>query len=397
MVCLALAFAIVAGVDQDQESKPLFPRLFPNPTGQNALEYYVQASDLADVRGAELWNPPYDGDRFGNIFPEAEEMARRTVDLLGLVRAGNKHPYIIPREGIGAGARTAVTKVARLLRQYAYVQFARGRPDAGTDVLLLLIEMSQGMYGAGAVRDDMHAWLLNLFAMGVFDGLYTSISLNGAEGILRRVPLPGMPIFGESWRKETARISATIDDPSLWIYTGFAGGIYEQMSASDRVEAKAQWSRLAQAVAADLAGFTIENESEWATMALRMKEYAAQVTAPLSPLVGLEALETVVLNDIQNRTTLRLLRVHALIATFRWRRGVLPLSLDELPAEAHFDPGTGKPYVYQRLTESAYDLYSVGSSWHGAIRLRDAGPRPRVDDRPPSFYNPFEAVATSFH
>ena len=64
-----------------------------------------------------------------------------------------------------------------------------------------------------------------------------------------------------------------------------------------------------------------------------------------------------------------LVRLHAHIAKYRWESGELPMSLDFLPEEERVDPAAGQPYIYQRFSEAAYDLYSPGDSYWGPIRL----------------------------
>ncbi len=87
--------------------------------------------------------------------------------------------------------------------------------------------------------------------------------------------------------------------------------------------------------------------------------------------------------DSAARSQIRYGLVLAILAIekFRWEHGgVLPNDLREVsPGAAVTDPATGQPYAY-RLIAGGYEVYSVGTSRLGMVRLsaspigRDAAP-----------------------
>jgi len=84
-----------------------------------------------------------------------------------------------------------------------------------------------------------------------------------------------------------------------------------------------------------------------------------------------------------SRTRLRLLELHAAILAFGWKRGRLPVTLDEVDAHLVHDPLTGQQFQYKLLTGGGYELYSLGNGQTGVIRLDSAVLRPgRTSDLP---------------
>ena len=78
---------------------------------------------------------------------------------------------------------------------------------------------------------------------------------------------------------------------------------------------------------------------------------------------------------MRSRAQFRLLRLHALIQSFKWQHGRLPRLITEAASAAEiFDPLTGEAFHYQPMP-SGYKLYSKGVSPTGEIELAYHKPR----------------------
>ncbi len=363
------AILLVAAIGANQQPEPLFPRLFPNPTGQNALEYYVRAADIARAARLDLWGPHLaEKPNAPERLEYEERMAPVTARVLDLVRVGNQFPVILPAGGEPHAAYTGIRLIARLARQYSRVQFVRGNPDRATDALLLLTEMSDRLHGSGGVIPLWVARAIDSVAFGGFHSAYTSISLDGANDILRRLDLHDPSLVEGYWNREIAKID-------------------DAVAAGDpQYDAKA-WAKArpkALLIATSLADVFAAEESLWMTLSTSLTKNEAPIAAESRQWLDAVTAQTLVRAFVANQTQRRLMRVHAHIAKYRWESGALPESLQDLPEEAQFDPAAGQPYVYQRFSEAAYDLYSPGNPFYGPISLLIKGmDMPRANPGPP--------------
>jgi hypothetical protein len=93
------------------------------------------------------------------------------------------------------------------------------------------------------------------------------------------------------------------------------------------------------------------------------------------------ASDTFVVNLVSDRVRLQLLGVHAAIRKYRWENGRLPEHLAELDLKGGLgtDPFSGKPLLYKKVSDSAYELSSIGGPTANA---EDSG-RPEYGRRVP--------------
>jgi hypothetical protein len=73
---------------------------------------------------------------------------------------------------------------------------------------------------------------------------------------------------------------------------------------------------------------------------------------------------------VRNRTQLRLAELHCHVMLFKRQHNRFPTSLAELGNNVkNYDPTTGGPYFYERVSEQSYVLYSLGTAETGRIDL----------------------------
>lgn len=348
------AIILVAAIGAGQQYEPLFPRLFPNPTSQNALEFYVRAADMASELRLEIWNPYLaETKNIPDRLEYEERMAPAIKRVLDLVRVGNQFPLRLPADQEPILALAGIKIVAKLALQYSRVQFVRGNPDEATDALLLLTEMSARLHGSGGAIQLLVAKIIDSIAFAGFHSAYTSISLNGANEILSRLELHDIGQVAGHWIRDIARVDDAVK----------AGD--EQYDAKVWGEARPK----ALVIASKLEDVFAVDEGQWMALSTSLTKNEVPIAGEEVQPLDAPMAQTLVRVVVRNRTQRRLLRAHAHIAKYRWESGALPESLSDLPEEARFDPAAGQPFVYQRFSEAAYDLYSPGNQYHGTIRL----------------------------
>jgi hypothetical protein len=258
-----------------------------------------------------------------------------------------------------------------VLFQYAQVQFAHGRPNEASDALLTAIEMSDRLAASGAQLTVLVARAVDGIALSAFNDNYTSIPLMAAEQILARVKVPDSGLLLEYWRSEASEVSRVLANPQgadSYRLSSLEG--LEGMTRAELSTLRTRWDAAAATGLAGMQGLFSQPESTWTKDKGRLDPSKLSADPNVLALMALLDPKRLVETAILWRTQRRLLRVHALIAKSRWENGKLPASLNELSAEAKLDPTAGAPYAFNRLTSSAYDLYSAGNRWFGDIRLK---------------------------
>ena len=351
------AIIAVAVIGADQQAEPLFPRLFPRPTGNNALEYYVRAADYAKVNGLDQWIPTSNGDdMYDGRLEHEERVAEGTKTVLDLIRLGNQRPLSLPDTELMMSAFQDIKHISKLAMFYSRVQFARGNPDEATDALLALFGITDNLRGSGGTDLYLIAIAVDSIACAGFHLAYTSISLNGAEQILEELELYDPSIGAGHWSREIALIDR-----------GFGSSVYDYDAE--------EWAKIrptAQLLAGTVADIFATDEKYWMGMSTEITKHLPKKIES-SGLPDEYAAQRFIRSTVANRTLRRLVRLHAHIAKFRWEHGFLPRSLDDLPEDARFDPAANQPFVYQLFSEAAYDLYSPGNAYHGKIQLKNFG------------------------
>jgi hypothetical protein len=366
-----LIVAAAPGVVPQQQSEPLFPQLFPAPTGQNALEFYVRAYDFARENNQRVVDAMELQESGATLLALEERYSTRAGEVADLVKKGNRFVCVFPAGDAGIRAHVGAKEIAKVLMQYGQVLFTHGRPNDAVDVLLAAMGMADRISVSGAPLALLVARAVDSISLVDFHYNYNSLPLAAAQQILARVKVPDADLFITYAEERAASIARDLRDKRRWTESDFDATMFEELSDPELAELRAQWSMTSAKAVARMREILTLPESKWteakpslSTPKLMDDPNVAVLFAAFNP-------DSLVQAAIMWRTQRRLLRVHALIAVAKWQSGGrLPTSLAELPDEARLDPTTGVPYAYVVLSPAGYDLYSPGKDYSGDIRLK---------------------------
>jgi hypothetical protein len=385
LACLT-AGGICAAQDQPEPPKPVFPQLFPRPTGQNGYEELVMAGDLA--RAAETRR-----EFFGTEIKLSEMRARLNEPdcrrALELLRQGLAKPIFSPRREINFNTTfpefATLRCLARLLGVAIYVQFANGNTGEAVQSLrdgLNLGYMLQGETLIGSlVGIAIDAIALRGFAnhldqlsardcdrliemarerlrrpdttLATMTGEYRGI-LNSIEEY-RKNPRAALEMFRESWGEDADKIEQQYA-PLIQSYLNNPAAA-AQLTNEVSTRVSQQFDNLM----ADL------RLPPWQRKGVEIKPDGtiAGYVAEMFTSVFAQATRKFTYEQAQ----VQLLGVHAAIRRSLWENQRLPDSLEELKLGAlATDPFTGKTLKYKVTGKKSYELYSAGPVYAGQER-----------------------------
>lgn len=366
-----LIVAAALGVVPQQQSEPLFPQLFPAPTGQNALEFYVRAYDFARQHNQRVVDAVELQQSGVTLLQLEERYSTRCADVADLVKKGNRFPCTFPEGSAGIGALVSAKETAKVLMQYGQVLFTHGRPNDAVDVLLTTMGMADRLAVSGAPLALLVARAVDSIALVDFHYNYNSLPLAAAQQILARVVVPEPRLFLEYTQADIASITRDLADKRRWTESNFDATMFEDLSDAELAQLRAKWSATSALVIVRMREVFSSPEAKWTEAKPRLSTAKLTDDPNLGVLLAALNPDSLVQSAIMWRTQRRLLRVHAHIAVSKWQSGGrLPTSLAELPEEARLDPTTGVSYAYVVLSPAGYDLYSPGKDYSGDIRLK---------------------------
>ena len=394
LVSAAFLFFATAGRAWAQDAPapprpPIFGQLFPQPTGQNGYEEWVQASDLirnnkgidrATEQGATLTMKR-------RLLAEPAVQSALHLLHVGLSKpapprleryADTKLPQYIP-----------FFKLGNLLAIELYVQFADGRVDAALDTL------DDGLHFGYRIQSDTGISILAgiVVANYVLEGLgphldqLSEYQCLRAQRIVEEMKALPSPLAFEmrAYQQEQTRMLDRLgaDPKGVENVLGDLGD--EEKWGADERDVAARLRR-------DPASLSLFANQAKAQLSAYYTEAIARLNLPpfqRKPLLfpghdtpGGKLLamfvipvEWYVRHNDEADARLRLLGVHAAIRAYRWEYNRLPQSLADLHIrDLALDPFTGAPLHYQN-NGATYDLFSSGA----VSTDRDGKP----DNRPP--------------
>lgn len=413
---------IPTGALQSERRQPLFPKLFPKPTGQNGMEDYVIAADRAAVSLYGQWSnweanrlqirrgfdvgPETRAEmlksRFGDPAKADPIAARRMVldgfgDIRDRVRQGNLKPVLSLRSQVDDIALFPVLaqfkNLTRFLTLEAYVAFADGNSASGTDALIEALRMANRL-----PQDDNISRLVTIAMTAIVNAEF--------ERHLDQLSA-----------KDIGRVQATLQSIPDWE----AGLLNAQVGQLDKYHALIQKAHeypkdrgeLASSLGLDEKAdklFANLNPAGWAAFVatvqelftMRMQEGKAILQGPESkwfaefkaqgwgkmegefqaPKDLSEAAEQFVdilvnltplwaQSEARYRTQLRLLRLHMRVLAYKWAEMRLPDRLGQAaPAKETEDTFAGGEFQYFPDPYGHYQLFSKGFHGTGRIDLK---------------------------
>ena len=340
LLCLLLIPPAAAQETPPSPAGPVFPFLFPMPTGQNGYEEIVKAGDIAVATPAI--NEAMDA---GYALTDKRRLMRQPqiMEALQLLRDGLAKPIRAPQGTDDAfKAFAGVRQLARLLSVEQYVLFADGKVgdaiQSARDTLRLGYAMQSQMLIGGLVGTAVDALAIRSLASRL-----DQLSARDCEALTK---------LANDW--------LAAPDPAI-----------------AALEAERQYAlKQVYAVAGGNSGITPEVHALITTRIrqvqnlLRLEPWKRRALPPIEgPTVAAELVKNLGLDDVYMRAldtfTLELARVqmlgvHAAIRRYRWEHNRLPASLQELKlGRLGIDPSNGEPFTYRRSSDTQYTLQSV--------------------------------------
>lgn len=323
----------------------------------------------------------------GSSLDKARRLSRLAQRAFQLVHQGLGKPIRDPRDPKSFDANTifpelpSFRSIARAYSKDMYALFADGQPNAAVQRGLEALRFSQQIDGFTLIQMLVSVSMQSI-VLAEFDRDMALIPEVQTQNIIDLVT--------ESVEQEPMWVTATLyeDEYSRRFLRDYASGTVhltdivvpdpevdetcKELDGLDR-RARADLARRVEAILDDRVRLVRDvggqPESEWfiefagGSTGDRLLDFLSQVLhVPIAQSQTTEA---------RLRTQLRLLRLHAAIAQFRWRNVRLPSSLDELRQPEYVaDPLSQKPFLYRRLAGDTYELYSEGVRQTGRIDLR---------------------------
>ncbi|MBI5706106.1 MAG: hypothetical protein HZC36_03845 [Armatimonadetes bacterium] len=412
---------------------PLFPKLFPNPTGQNGMEEYVLATDMVarsrfgdfqnwlgykmSPSGAEfaskeeldgLSKLPF-GDLRKTSVLEASRVALAGLDQVKeLVRRGNGKPVraLPPDSELRNTFLARMKLLAKFFACEANAYFAQGKSNAGTDSLIVCLSMAHHV-----PQDGYVARLVSLAMSGIvlaeFEKHLDQLSSPDCRSLtkaLAQLPQWDARIF-EAVEAEAHRFESSLRQMAARPSEAAQSEIYdEDWRKAILAVSQAEWPVIVERAKAKYAeslrtGVSVLKGSEelWIS-GLEAQGMSASGYSPKPPRSSAELADQLaggaiaILPQLANaeaktRTQLRLLRLHARILSFKWDEGRMPKDLSKLDAPAAEWRDTFANGTFQYLPDrfGHYELFSKGFPPHGRIDLRwrrDPNVKPDRGDEP---------------
>jgi hypothetical protein len=379
-----------------------FQKIFPNPTGRNGYEEFVQAGDM--VKNSE-------GNRlYEKAFAQNTSLLTLTVkrtivsdpavqQAFALIHAGVRKEVRSPHQNMDDETLlpelASCRAVARLMNVEMYVQFADGKVAPALDTF------ADGLrFGYLIQTDTVISGLVGIAVDAIMIRMCSDhleqLSARDCEKLLRittdwlSLPDPAIKVL-ESEKQMTMRVLKKYREDASKLKEVFNPG----PDASP--EEKQQFARVSNAlngnpasvgILFDKAALQIGAQYDQAIENLRRPVWERkEIKRPdengpngdAALLVGQMA--GIVLSQTSSayareQAKMQLLGTHAAVLRYRWENDKLPDSLEELKlGRLLLDPYTGKTLTYKRIDGHHYTLSSVGPYDTGSADTPPSGPR----------------------
>ncbi len=388
-----LAFALLAATSNSasaQEAreppKPLFPQLFPQPTGRNGYEEIVMAADLASAieYKVDLTSPDLSLTRRREALatPECRQ-------ALALLHRGLGKPISSPRQAVTFDTKlpdlARMRSLGRLVAADIRVCFADGRTRDAIGSLQDGLNLAIALHGETLIG-SLVAKAIEAVAINTFARHLDQLSAPDCERLLslarewERLPDPTIAAAEAELRGQLASLEVLRRNPAAaaetiraWFGEDVAQGAREnpqiQRLLANPAELSAALDRLGGALRSFYASVLTELKRQpWERRAPEVKNDGSLVGEALAAMTP--ALSAVTSRFTEARARMLLLGVHAGIRRYRWENDRLPGSLEELKLGAvAVDPCSGRPFAYRVTSPTSYELSASG------MLPTDGGPR----------------------
>lgn len=369
-----IATAVLAMVLAQQPS--YFQQAFPVATGNNGWEEYVMAADI--MRSPEAGRAVDRFDMATGRWDDSIESARATVAKYGracdLIRIGNKKPlrypwkedeYGFPSDPVGS----EYGQVAKLLCEEARVNFGDGRPAAAAESILTGLVFARRYSSGSTIEVLKGSAYYSMFFASLYRHLQ-SLDISGLRMLrgeldaqVEEVPPYVRTLLAdfERDRAEARKVFDNLDEDSEYFEVP---DIVFQLTPMQRTQYLVQIDKEILTLQNKVRAMFMQEERFWLDPVLEHADpvvrYAIDRTLYASrPMLA-----------VRNRTQLRLAALHCRVLEFKRTYNRWPDRLEELGGkEVWYDPASGGPFYYAKLSEQSYTLYSLGTPETGRIDL----------------------------
>ncbi|MEO7453870.1 MAG: hypothetical protein ABIV13_03805 [Fimbriimonadales bacterium] len=363
MITVIIALAIA-------QQSSFFARTFPNPTGRNGWEEYLMAADIgrAGNMGALLV-----GDSKISRLENDRKMVSSLSKAIEFVRVGNKkaatYPFLGGDDFMDPMVELSHIKLlGQVLSADVFANAADGKPTASSqsisDALILGRRVGEGQRISGLISVAMQGIALRALSLNLHRLDEKSLAdLAEQFGRIAREPSPLVEGYFGDFKRWYEIVPHILRDPES---VSFEEEVPEQilnLSATE-IEAATQEALRSMAEIDKRAREMFQREERfWLEPNLEHENAATAFilsnlpTAMTSPIV-------------RNKTQLRLAEMHCRVMLHKRQHNDFPASLSDLDGQVkNYDPTTGGPYFYERISDQSYVLYSLGTAETGRIDL----------------------------
>ncbi len=330
------------GVAQEPNRSPVFPQVFPDPTGRNGFEEIVRAGDM--IAGIEELGRA--------MMPDVTMTARRealrhppVVQALKLMRIGFGKPLVYPRTNEDARFRmlSLLRNVARLLGIEQTTLWADGKTSKAMDSMRDLLSLSYAVQ-QGELIANLTGIAMDTIATGMARkrmGQWSQpdcVKMRKLAEAWLSLPDPAIAAL-MSERDHMARRAEEVgiprDRPNV---VALLGACYDAFIGQLRIE---PWRRSMPRLATGDSPDERLAEELWTGMAPSFEKILERWTLQIAQM--------------------QLFGVHAAIRWHLWEYGKVPQTLDELKlGRLALDPFTGSPMEYKPTGPETYELTCAG-------------------------------------
>ena len=356
------------------EQGSLSSRFFPVPTGENGWEEYLRAVDIVSKKEANrLVNYIFYLEPQNNGSLQGDRVALKALkEACDLVREGNRKKlkplHMADDPDVNILVSRGQTNLAKLFVMEIRAGKASGKPDSAAQSLIDSMTYSNRL--GSSLLDVLSANARNALLLSALEDLLPKLSREGAgrlasyfDGIVR-APSPYIGAlkleFAEIVRDPEKHLSEMSEDSEYWTSP-------EKMSALSP-EQRRNYARMIanefRALSTQIDQVFAKEERFWKLNLSREDPIIEHALLP-------QLYENIPSLAVRVRTQFRLAALHCRIVEFKRTHNRFPVDLGELVlGDTAYDPASGGPFFYARLTEQSYTLYSLGTAETGRIDLR---------------------------
>lgn len=309
---------------------------------------------------------------------------RRESEVLALVERGNLRPVVHPDlatmdYGASFPEGAAFRAIGILFQMRAHERFARGDVPGGHRDWLSLLRFGRRLQGSGVGILSLHGVLIseNAFrelAGGVpFDVASCGLVQREATTMLAESPVPSL-IQGK-WSSTKNQIVKIGELAAAGLV--FSAEELERLPEDSKVAAVREYVSHGDALVSRMRGLGALEPVEGLAAMKKLREDLSGTDAVTRALVAeWEFAWNQTLFEAECRTKIRMARLRAAIWAFRWERGVLPTSLEEVgDAGLTRDWLSGRDFEFE-VGASGFEVWTAGVAETGEIRFGHWAPMP---------------------